>query len=259
MSKIPIKATPKLAKAPPKEPLSTLPTRMHRRLWLTAKMIGGFLIGFLGLVGSIYGIWGPPWPTDPDIQFQNALRDSSFILPFALKNKSVFPMNNVAMTCGVDLYFFMDAGGMTGAFRDGQFNDQTISIGRDQPTNYTCDASNFIRLTDDYSVLIGFPEGQFLKSKPSNFRPPLTVIKMCLYLKGAYSLGPKGESFASSIFQWPAAPGLKQWIKGPIANDLPSEAWVPANSRTEAVWALRQMMFPDKKRFLPYALQCTKT
>jgi hypothetical protein len=81
---------------------------MHRRLWLVAKVTAAFLAGLVGLVGSIYEIWGPPWPTDPEIRFQNALRESSFILPFSLRNKSILPMNNVAMTCGVDLYFFID-------------------------------------------------------------------------------------------------------------------------------------------------------
>jgi hypothetical protein len=257
MGKIPIRATPKLPGASQGR-VSTVPAaRMHRRLLMAAKVVFGLLVTLFGVVGGIYGIWGPLWPTDPEIKFQNALQDSSYILPFALKSKSILPMNDVAMTCGVDLYFFMDANGLTGAFRDGQFNDQIISISRDEPTNYTCDASNFIRLTDDYSVLIGFPGGQFMKTNPSNFRPPLTIIKMCLYLRGNYHLGPKGENFVSSMFQWPAAPGLKQWIEGPIANDLPSEAWVPSNSRIGAVWALRGMMSPWKE-FLPGALRCTK-
>jgi hypothetical protein len=257
MGKIPIRATPKLAKAPQGSAPSIPPTRMHRRLLTAAKVVFGMLVTFFGIVGGIYGIWGPLWPTDPEIKFQNALRDSSFILPFALRDKSILPMNNVAMTCGVDLYFFSDANGLTGAFRDGQFNDQIISIGRDQPTNYTCDASNFISLTEDYSVLLGFPAGQHMKTRPSNFRPPLTVVKMCVYLKGAYRLGLKGESFTSSMFQWPAAPGLKQWIEGPIVNDLPSEAWLPPHNQIGAVWALRQMMSPWKD-FLPTALQCSK-
>jgi len=239
---------------PPSEPRS----QPYRRLWSAIRWTIGTTVAILGLLAVVDQFWGHPWPSDPDIQPQNTLRDSSFILPFALKNKSIFPMHNVAMTCGVDLYVFKDANGMIGAFRDGQFGNKTISIGRNTPVNYTCNATDFIRLRDDYSLVIGFPDGQFLETKRSDFRPPLTVIKMCLYIKGVYRLAGIGLSFTSAMFQWPAAPGLAQWIEGPITSDLPSETWVPVDSRIGAVWALRAMMSPDKKHFLPGALQCTQ-
>jgi hypothetical protein len=228
-------------------------TQLHRHLWRAIKWSTAFVVATLGLLNVIDQFWGRPWPTDPEIRFQNPLRESSYILPFALRDKSIWPMNNVMMTCSVNLYYFIDVHGLTGLLRDSEFNNQRLSIGRTTPTNYTCDASDYVRLADDYSLLLGFPTGQFLKSPPSNFRPPLKIVKMCLYFKGSYPLG----SFTSSMYQWPAAPGLTQWIEGPIFPDLPNTAWIPPGSTIGAAWGLRGLMAGPGK-YAPSALQCDR-
>ena len=174
-----------------------------------------------------------------------------------MRNKSVIPMANVDTVCGVDLLFFMDADGKTGTLRDAQFKTGTLSIARDPPTNYMCDASKFVRIKTDGSVMIGILDGQFMKTQPSAFRPPLTVVKMCLYISGTYRFAGIPLSFTSAVFQWPAAPGQRQWIEGPVVPELSNEEWIPRGSFIGAVWALRAMMTPDKKQFLPGALQCT--
>ena len=132
-------------------------------------------------------------------------------LPFALRNKSIWPMNKVAMTCGVDLYYFADANGLTGLLRDSQFNNQVISIGRGAPTNYTCDASNYVRFTNIIRFCWAFPAVNLMKFRLQAISGRrLKIIKMCLYMKGAYSLG----SFTSSMFQWPQRRGSLSGLKG---------------------------------------------
>src|SRR5690348_12191059 len=78
---------------------------LHHRAWHVFVVCATIL----GPLAAIDQFWGRPWPIDPEIRFENPLRASSYILPFVLKNKSIWPMNNVAMTCGVNLYYFIDA------------------------------------------------------------------------------------------------------------------------------------------------------
>jgi hypothetical protein len=80
---------------------------------------------------------------------------------------------------------------------------------------------------------------------------------MCIVIGGDYKIFGRKVSFRSMMFQWPALPGQRQWIEGTITPDLPNEKWIPPNSRVGGVWALRQLMTPDKKSYLPGALQCT--
>jgi hypothetical protein len=84
------------------------------------------------------------------------------------------------------------------------------------------------------------------------------MVKMCLWIEGSYKIFGFSIPFHSPMFQWPASPGQRQWIQGPIEPDIPTEAWIPKDSPVGAVWALRAMMTLDKKAFLPGALQCTR-
>jgi hypothetical protein len=207
---------------------------------------------------AIVAFWGPFWPTRPEIQFHDTIDASSFVLPFKMTNRSVwFSMDSMKIVCGVDLLYFIDADGKTGLLRDAQFDPGPISIARNSFTNYPCSASDYVRIRPDGSLMMGFEAGQSMTTPPSTFSPPLTVLKMCLWMSGDYKVFGHPVPFASKIFQWPAAPHQRQWIEGPIAPDLPSEAWIPEGSRIGGVWALRKMMTADGKQYLAAGLQCT--
>jgi hypothetical protein len=222
--------------------------------------LGEAILILVTLGQGIVAFWGPFWPTDPEIQAHDTVDASSFVLPFRVANKSVvFDLPNVAITCGVDLVYFMDEDGRTGLLRDALFNPGPISIGRNDTTNYPCSAESYIENRSDGSLGIGFPSGgSFMTTPPGGFRGKLTILKMCIVISGDYQVFGRKFSFTSKMFQWPALPGQRQWIEGTVIPDPPNEKWIPPNSRIGAVWALRQLMTPDKKSYLPGALQCTR-
>src|SRR5215475_12218164 len=67
--------------------------------WFNRLVLGA--VGLAGFIASVAGIWGPFWPTDPEIHPQNTVNGSSFILPFTVQNHSVlFGIQNAEFTCG---------------------------------------------------------------------------------------------------------------------------------------------------------------
>ncbi len=84
------KRKPKLSALQLQEALTAPPERMHRRLWLAAKVIVGFFVSAIGLVGSMYGISGPPWPVEPVFSPGLPSAGSPFDVPFSVTNKSAF-------------------------------------------------------------------------------------------------------------------------------------------------------------------------
>jgi hypothetical protein len=230
------------------------------KTWKVLVVFSEVFSGAFVLAQGVVTLWGPFWPTKPDVQFHDTVDASSFVLPFKLTNRSVlFSIENADITCGVDLLYFIDANKRTGILRDAIFKPGPISIGRDGDfTNFPCTAADYIKVRNDGSALLGFENGQNLTSPPAAFRAPLTVLKMCLWISGNYSVFGFATSFKSKMFQWPAAPGQRQWIEGPIIPDLPNEAWIPPDGHTGPVWAPRNIMLPDKSGYLPGALQCTR-
>jgi hypothetical protein len=62
-----------------------------------------FAIALVGLVASIDGIWGPIWPTTPDIHPGPPDPVSPFAVPFTIKNRSVlFNIKSASIVCLVD-------------------------------------------------------------------------------------------------------------------------------------------------------------
>jgi hypothetical protein len=64
------------------------------------------------------------------------------------------------------------------------------------------------------------------------------------------------------MFQWPAAPGQRQWIKGPIAFDADQEKWIPPGSKLSGAWGLRRLTetsLDGQIKLVPNALQCDST
>jgi hypothetical protein len=196
MSKIPIRATPKLAKASQGQPPSTPPTRMHRRLWLAAKVIVAFVVALIGLAGSIYGMWGAPWPLAPEIHAVDFVSGTPLTHLFKVQNRMAFNIKDAEFTCGVDLVYFKDAVANTGGVNDVAFVTGKFSIQRGEWINYSCDASQLVEASADGSLNLR----RELSTKPTVWKPPLTILKMCLWIGGKYRLFGIDWRFRSIIF-----------------------------------------------------------
>jgi hypothetical protein len=197
-----------------------------------------------------------PWPTTPEI-IAPPSNGSSQILYFSITHQSVFfPIKQARLSCELNLLYFMDADHKTGIIRDQTFSEGATAI--DPNTSYECDAK-FIRILPDGSLEMGFHGGVSLATKPGVFRPPMTVLKMCVEIKGDYEVLGSTKSFKSAMFQWPTKPNVYQWIKGPIAFDSDQSMWIPNSSILSGAWALRSLTTVNANgRFdlRPNALRC---
>jgi len=96
-----------IGKAKPKLKINQLvekqvqpPTQVHRRLWMAAKVIGGFVVTLTGLLGTVYGVVGPPWPTEPVFLRGPPSFGSPLNIPFSVTNKSGFVgIRNLKLEC----------------------------------------------------------------------------------------------------------------------------------------------------------------
>ena len=76
------------------------PVRMHRRLWMAAKVTAGFLVVLTGLLSGVYGNWGPPWPTEPSFAPGVPASGSPLDVTFNGTNTSVlFPLPELFVNC----------------------------------------------------------------------------------------------------------------------------------------------------------------
>src|SRR5580704_13621972 len=76
------------------------PVRMHRRLWMAAKVTAGFLVVLTGLLIGVYGNWGPPWPTEPSFAPGVPASGSPLDVTFNGTNTSVlFPVPDLWVEC----------------------------------------------------------------------------------------------------------------------------------------------------------------
>lgn len=198
----------------------------------------------MGLVASVYQLGGgPPWPTAPEIHPRDTVNASSEILPFEVTNKSAFFPLNAKLVCGVDLLYFKDATGKTGLIRDAQFvQDAGISVEARGTKRLPCNPGDFVKIKPDGSVLMGFPEGQFLQTKPRAFQPPMTIIKICVLISGTWDFLGIPRGYASTMFQWPALPDQRQWAAGPITHEYDDDKWVPEGSTVGGAWGLRRLV-----------------
>jgi len=206
-----------------------LPT-VRRRWFRYIAGIFGLPITVIGLIASIYQILGgPPWPTDPDVRPHDVSDNSSFVLPFTIRNRStLFDMNHVAMTCGIDMVAISDsqnklAGAAGVAFFTGYLS---FPAGSSVPVNYRCDASDLFQVKADGSISIR----DTLSSRPAALVPPVKIVKMCVWIGGDYRIGTVRRSFTSAIFKWPASQTARQWIEGPMGVDEDRPKKLPTNN-----------------------------
>jgi hypothetical protein len=75
----------------------------HRRLWLAAKVIGSFFVAVIGVIGSVYTVWGPSWPTIPIFSPGPPSYGAAFGVPFQVENKSaLFGYFNLKISCKIE-------------------------------------------------------------------------------------------------------------------------------------------------------------
>jgi hypothetical protein len=92
--------------------LETRPKLLRQRWFLTIKWIVGSAITLLGAVAAVVGIWGPPWPTGPEIHPTGLDLAKPLTVPFDFVNKSlVFPIHIRAVGCGFLNEFILHQGG----------------------------------------------------------------------------------------------------------------------------------------------------
>jgi hypothetical protein len=216
----------------------------------------GLLAVIILLLPNLAQVFYPLSPADPDIEPINAEGGPSFIPPFIVRNSNpIFDMANVGFRCGVDLVYFQDADSNTALLRDVAFITGNYSIrANGGQMKYDCDISGLLRIQPDGFISFREP----MATSHAEFREPLRILKMCLWIAGTYNVWGHYASFTSKIFQWPAKPGVNQWAEEPSRRDPQKEAaspeWPPS-----AAWALRTLytqFFPRK--LLPDALECSE-
>jgi hypothetical protein len=84
---------------PPPPPPTPSRSAIRHRLGAAA----AFVVALVGLTASIDAIWGPIWPTVPDIHPGPPDPVSPFAVPFTIKNRSVvFKVWGASITCLID-------------------------------------------------------------------------------------------------------------------------------------------------------------
>jgi hypothetical protein len=202
----------KLQQAP--QPLKSR-GQIHHRLWMAIKWIVGTGVAVLAFLAAIDQFWGRPWPTDPEVHPLPFVSGTPLSHLFLVKNRSAFDMDNIVFTCGVDLMAAKDADGKVVGGADFAFVTGVFSIPRGNWINYACDASSFMTANPDGSLSIR----KEMQTRPGNFRAPLTIIKMCLWIKGTYHLMWRDWAFQTIIYKWPASQNDTSWVEGPIAQE----------------------------------------
>jgi hypothetical protein len=154
------------------------------------------------------------------------VNDSSLVLGFTIANNSAFfPINDVSMTCGVDIAMFSDSAGQVIVVADAAFYTGKISIMSESVYNYPCDASGLVQVRQDGSITLR----DTLSTKPTIIRPPIRILKMCIWIGMDYRIGISSWSYTSHIFKWPALQTIHQWIEGPTAIDQDRPKKMPSN------------------------------
>jgi hypothetical protein len=212
----------------------------HRRQWLHhARQAVVIIATLLGILGGIDYFLGRPWPTDPAIHPLDFVSGTPLSHLFDVKNRSAFDMKNVEFTCGIDLVFFKDAEGQGAVISDMAFVNGNFSLPSGKSINYACDASNLVKVTPNGSLMMRHS----MNTKPGVFRPPLSILKMCLWVRGKYEFLWKTWTFQSVIFKWPASQDDTQhWVEGPIAQEPPDPG--APNNTPDALECSPSVTFP---------------
>lgn len=178
------------------------------------------LAGVASLVVLVLQQWSE---MKPDIHPRGATNGASFELPFIVRNKSSWINMRITMlVCRIDLLYVREAAhGKTILLRNTSLiRDDPIAIKAGRQDAYDCDPSRLIRIADDGSIMVK-AGGEWLSSRPSAARGPLSVVKTCMWISGRFQLiGDITVPFISDLFQWPASLHNQQWVEGKTIEAL---------------------------------------
>jgi len=113
------------------------------------------------------------------------------------------------------LVWAADADNQSVVFRDVAFKEVRMTIpARSPAVNYRCNASDLLAVKDG-KLNLRISSTVLEQRQDTHYRPPWRIRKMCVWLFGEYRLaGLWQRTFATIVFQWPAEPGLHQWLEG---------------------------------------------
>jgi hypothetical protein len=217
------------------------------------------VLGFL--TGTVYVLLGgPPWPVDPEIHPTNTTVDSSLILPFSVTNKSgLVWMNDVQMTCGVDLVYGMEADGEIFIIRDNAFITGRYSIKPMGSIPYRCNASALLQMRENGTLSLYGSSSELMTQggEPIIWHSPFNIIKTRIWVGGVYKVfGLIPWSFKSEIDQWPASPVVRQWIEGPVTPPFPGQNPFAGLPEPFRIFSVGTPVYDAQHRLLPSATEC---
>jgi hypothetical protein len=165
--------------------------RIRLSLARNASRIGAAATGLTAIVGTVYGVWGPPWPTSPEIRTSGVDPSSAFAFPFRMVNRSVlFRMHIDQVDCAAGSGTKL-AKVMLPYLSSAVFDSHTIKA--DEAYNYSC--SPLLRIA-------GTPA--------RSFEMTVTATYHNAFYKGV----------TEQCFEWINADRYSRWITGCEAHRL---------------------------------------
>jgi hypothetical protein len=138
---------PSAGRSSPVQPSAKTTVSVQQRLRLISRWLLGTAIATIGFVGSIVGIWGPVWPTDPSFLPGLPSSGSPLDVPFTVTNKSaLFRADQLEISCGLHAIKTRGGSSFVG-FSIGASGSNALQAGESRP--YTCPFSQVFQLRDD--------------------------------------------------------------------------------------------------------------
>ena len=175
------------------------------------------------LAGTLTDLWGPLWPTFPEVHHPSSTNGMSQLPPFSITVASVlFPIKNANITCGLSVAVFEppNANFPPLIIQDLAFEAYNVTIPTGNiATPLGCDPRHLINLDQNGQIR--------LKDTLKTLRPtPLVdgarLVKACIWVGVDYKNPITGyHSFNSNVFQWPSSVGGSDWLDNPGKEDAP--------------------------------------
>jgi len=167
-------------------------------------------------------------------------------------------MKDTELVCGVDLLYMEDADRKKILFRDFAFtsDERYLIEARKSPLPFSCDTSRLVTYDKEMGT-IRF-EMFVMAPPPTPFRPPLTVLKICVWVGGRTNTFGLRWPFASTVAQWDR--GSDQWIDAG-AIKMPPDPPPPPISVFEPVYGLSgggRALLKARNVFADDALTCDR-
>jgi len=101
------------------------------KYWLGRLIV--FALGMATIVQTIIAVWGPPWPTLPDVAVGppgSSDKTNPFEIPFEVTNRSIFfPINDAEFSCDIEVVHMHNSHMQSDLYVDGgHFITQSITF-----------------------------------------------------------------------------------------------------------------------------------